>query len=118
MKRTPREFKIGYKVFLRVKLGKSFKKSSKLVARFIGPFDILQIINPINYHLELPASSSKLHNMFYVSLLNKYVPNPSHVLDVENLLMIDPLIIELKPLKVLETHTKTLQNHEFEQCKV
>lgn len=38
---TPREFKVGDNVFLRVKPFKSVIKSSKLAARFMGSFTIL-----------------------------------------------------------------------------
>jgi hypothetical protein len=48
--------------------------------RFCGPFEILDRIGPVAYMLALPASMN-VHNVFHVSLLNKYVHDPNHVID-------------------------------------
>ena len=53
---------------------------SKLAARFCGPFEILERIGPVSYMIALLASMS-IHNVFHVSLLNKYVHDPNHVID-------------------------------------
>jgi hypothetical protein len=80
---TAREFKVGEHVLLKVKPKKiSLKLGSctKLAARFCGPFEILDKIGPIVYMIALPASLN-VHNVFHVSLLNKYVHDPNHVID-------------------------------------
>lgn len=82
--RTPRDFTVGDKVFLCVKLGKSSIKSSKLATRFVGPFEILQKVNPVAYKLDLPLKLSKMHNVFHVSLLKKYINDPTHVWNVDS----------------------------------
>jgi hypothetical protein len=81
--KTAREFKVGEHVLLKVKPKKrSLKLGSctKLVAIFYGPFEILDIIGPVAYMLALHASMN-LHNLFYVSLLKKYVHDHNHVID-------------------------------------
>ena len=58
-----------------------FGKSGKLSPRFIGPFEILERIGEVAYRLALPPQLSGVHNVFHVSMLRKYEPDPSHVLD-------------------------------------
>jgi hypothetical protein len=53
---------------------------TKLAVRFYGPFDILGRRGSIAYMLVLFASMI-VHNVFRVSLLNKYVHDPNHVID-------------------------------------
>jgi hypothetical protein len=81
--RTRREFKVGDRVFLKVKANRSSLKlgsCAKLAARFCGPFEILERIGTVAYMLALPASMT-VHNVFHVSLLKKYIPNANHVID-------------------------------------
>jgi hypothetical protein len=73
--RTHREFKVGDHVFLKVKTNKSSLKlgsCAKLVARFCGPFEILERIRSVAYMIALPTSMT-VHNVFHVSLLKKYI---------------------------------------------
>jgi hypothetical protein len=61
-----REFKVGDHVFLKLKANRSSLKlgsCAKLVARFCGPFEILERIGPVSYMIALPASMS-VHNVF------------------------------------------------------
>ncbi|CAJ0968535.1 unnamed protein product [Ranitomeya imitator] len=46
--------------------------SPKFKPRFIGPYRISEIINPVSFRLALPASFA-IHNVFHRSLLRKYV---------------------------------------------
>jgi hypothetical protein len=56
------------------------RSHTKLTMRFYGPFDILGRRGPVAYMLVLFASMI-VHNVFHVSLLNKYVHDPNHVID-------------------------------------
>ena len=58
-----------------------FGKRVKLSPRFIGPFEILERIGIVAYRLALPPSMSGVHEVFHVSMLRKYMPDPSHVVD-------------------------------------
>jgi hypothetical protein len=51
-----------------------------LVARYCRPFEILENIGLVQYMLAL-YTSMRVHNVFYVSLLNKYVPDPNQIID-------------------------------------
>ena len=72
-------------MFLKVAFWKGvirFQKREKLNPRYIGPFRILDRIGPIAYHLELPSELSRIHNVFHVSMMKKYILDPSHILEV------------------------------------
>ena len=58
-----------------------FGKRGKLSARFIGSFEILERVGTIAYRLALPPSMSGVHEVFHVSMLLKYTPDPAHVVD-------------------------------------
>ena len=58
-----------------------FDKKGKLVPRCIGQFEILERVGIVAYRLALPPSLSGVHEVFYVSMIQKYTPDPSHVVD-------------------------------------
>ena len=37
-------------------------------------------MGPVAYRLKLPPELSRIHDTFHVSMLRKYIPDPSHVL--------------------------------------
>ena len=59
-----------------------FGKRGKLAPRFIGPFKILNSIGIIAYRLALPANMSGVHEVFHVSMLQRYTLDPAHVVDL------------------------------------
>ena len=84
MRRRPLEFEVGDHVFLKVIPKKGvvrFEKRGKLSSRFIGPFKILERVGTVAYWLALPPSMSGVHEVFHVSMLRKYTPDPAHVVD-------------------------------------
>ena len=48
-------------------------KGSRLNPRFIGPFEILEKLKNLAYRLALPPKLSRIHPIFHISLLKKYV---------------------------------------------
>ena len=70
-------------MFVKVSLMKGvmrFGKKRKLAPRYIGPFEILERVGMVAYRLALPPNMSKVHLVFHVSMLSKYISDPSHVL--------------------------------------
>ena len=77
------EFSVGDHVFLQVSPMKRvtwFGKESKHNPYYICPFEILDKIGVVAYCLALPPELSMIYPMFHMSMLHKYLPNPSHVL--------------------------------------
>ena len=84
MRRRPLEFEVGDHVFLKVMPKRGvvrFDKRGKPLLRFIGPFEILERIGTVAYRLALPPSMSGVHEVFHVSMLRKYTPDPAHMVD-------------------------------------
>jgi len=81
----------------------------KLAARYYGPFEILEKIGPIAYMLALLASM-RVHNVFHVSLLNKYVPDVNNIIDW-NVIQVEhkgDFWVEL--IRILDRKVKVLKN--------
>ena len=58
-----------------------FDKLGKLSPRFIGPFDILERVGTVAYRLALLPSMTGVQEVFHVSMLRNYTPDPAHVVD-------------------------------------
>ncbi|KAL4018033.1 hypothetical protein IC575_021620 [Cucumis melo] len=115
VRRKDLEFEVGDKVFLKIAPMRGvlrFERRGKLSPRFVGPFEILERIGPVAYRLALPPSLSTVHDVFHVSMLRKYVPDPSHVVDYEPLEIDENLSYTEQPVEVLAREVKTLRNKE------
>ncbi|KAL0537500.1 hypothetical protein IC582_026478 [Cucumis melo] len=121
VRRKDLEFDVGDKVFLKVAPMKGvlrFERRGKLSPRFVGPFEILERIGPVAYRLTLPPSLSAVYDVFHVSMLRKYVPDPSHVVDYEPLEIDENLSYTKQPVEVLAREVKMLRNREIPLVKV
>ena len=78
-KRREQIFQVGDKVLLstrNISLDTQARRpSKKLQPRFIGPYEVIEVISPVTYKLQLPANLS-IHPVFHVSLLKAYQDNP------------------------------------------
>ena len=84
VQRRPLEFEVGDHVSLKVNPKRGmvrFGESGKLTPRFIGLFEILEMINTVAYRLALPPSMLGVHEVFHISMLRKYTPDLAHVVD-------------------------------------
>ena len=75
---------MGDHVFLKVMPRRGvvkFGKRGKLSPKYIGPFEVLERVGTIAYWLALLLSLSSVHIVFHISMLRKYTPNPTHVVD-------------------------------------
>ncbi|KAL0539827.1 hypothetical protein IC582_024048 [Cucumis melo] len=121
VRRKDLEFEVGDKVFLKVAPMRGvlrFERKGKLSPRFVGPFEIRERIGPVAYRLTLPPSLSTVHDVFHVSMLRKYVPDPSHVVDYEPLEIDENLSYTEQPVEVLAREVKMLRNREIPLVKV
>ncbi|XP_062113959.1 uncharacterized protein LOC133824964 [Humulus lupulus] len=120
-RQRPLEFEVGEKVLLKIaplRGAMRFAKKDKSSPRYIGPFEVLEHIWKAAYRLALPPAFSRVHDVFHVSTLRKYVNDPTHVLSY-NELSIDPqLSYEEKPVAILDRKDKLLRNKTMPLVKV
>ncbi len=65
------QFEAGQQVMLHTK-NVRMAGTKKLLPRWLLPFVISKVINPVAYQQALPSSMGKLHNVFHVGLLKPY----------------------------------------------
>ncbi|XP_043710443.1 uncharacterized protein LOC122659395 [Telopea speciosissima] len=108
-------------VFLKVALMKGvmrFGKKRKLSLRYVGPFEILERVGPVAHMLALPPELSNVHIVFNVSMLKRYVGDPSHVLNYQPLQLNEDLSYVEESVKILDRKDKVLQNRAVSLVKV
>ena len=91
------EFEVEDRVFLKLSPWKGvvrFGKQGKLSPRYIGPFEIIDTIGPVVYRLDLLEELARVHNVFHISMLRKYISDPSHVLEAPEIELRDDLSYE------------------------
>ncbi|GJV43173.1 ribonuclease H-like domain-containing protein [Tanacetum coccineum] len=84
VRRKPLELQVGNRVMLKASPRKDifrFGKRGKLNPRYIGPFKILERIDPVAYKLELPKKLSSIH----ISNLKKCLSDESFIIPIKEL---------------------------------
>ncbi|XP_027067330.1 uncharacterized protein [Coffea arabica] len=94
------------------------ERGKKLQRKFVGPYKVTQHVGNVVYKLELPPSLSRIHNVFHVSMLKKYHPDPPHILQSENIEIDEALTYEEKLVKLLDLKVKELRNKRIPLMKV
>ena len=115
------EYEVGDKVFLKVSSWRKilrFGKKGKLSPRFIGSYEILERISPMAYLLALPPELTKLHNVFHVSILQRYCSDRSHILPVQAVQVQTDFSYEGQPKAILTREVKQLRNKQVPLVKV
>ncbi|XP_073016620.1 uncharacterized protein [Primulina eburnea] len=121
VRRRPLAFGVGDHVFIKIAPIKGvmrFGKKGKLSPRYIRPFEILDKIGDRAYRLALPPDLDRVHNVFHISMLRKYIANPSHVLRYESLELLPNLSYDEIPVQILDRKVKVLRNKEIGLVKV
>ena len=102
---------MGNHVFLKVSPMKSimrFGRKGKYGPRFVRPFKVLERVGTLAYKVALPPSLSKIHNVFHVSTLRKYIYDPSHVVELEPIQISKDLTYEEVPIQIMDVMDKVL----------
>ena len=104
-RRIDLQFEIGDRVFLKIPHWKGvlrFGRRGKLSLKFIGPYEIVSKVGPVTYRLKLPPELSRIHDTFHVSMLRKYISDPSHVLREQPVQLKENLTYEETPVQIVD----------------
>ncbi|XP_073226994.1 uncharacterized protein [Cicer arietinum] len=115
-RRKPLEFQEGEHVFFRVTSTIGVVralKSKKLTPKFIGPYHILRRVSLVAYQIALPPSLAKLHDVFHVSQLRKYMVDPSHIIMLDDIQLKKNIYFVIPPLSIGDRTTNHIQGKEI-----
>jgi len=74
-----------------------------LTPRFIGPYQITRQIGLVAYEIALQPHLANLHNVFHVSQLRKYVTDPTHVLEQDDVQVRENLTLGVGLVRILDS---------------
>ena len=112
---------MGDHVFLKVMLKRGvvrFGKKGKLAPRYIGSFEVLERVGTAAYRLVLPSSLSGVHEVFHVSMLRKYTPDPAHVVDWGGIIVDTDGTFDEGPAHILDSRDQVLRCKTLRLVKV
>ena len=115
------QFKVGDRIFVKVSPWKGvlgFGRRGKLKPRYIRPYKIIARVGPVAYRPYLPPELSKVHNVFHVSMLRKYIPDPSHVLRDQPVELKDNLTYKEQPMQIVDRREHILLTKVIPLVKV
>ncbi|XP_024030689.1 uncharacterized protein LOC112094320 [Morus notabilis] len=96
----------------------AFGVKGKLAPRYIGPFPIVQRVGVVAYRLALPPESSHVHDVFHVSMLRKYQPDPEAVVQWYDVPIQDDTTYDEVPVQIIDRKMKSLRHREIPLVKV
>ena len=117
----PLEFEASDHVFLKVmpkRVVIRFSKWGKLSPRYIEPFVILERVDMAAYRLALPPNLFGVQEVFHVSLLQKYTPHPTHVVDWGELIIDTNGTFEEGPVHIMDSRDQVFPRKTVRLVKV
>ena len=90
----------------------------RLCPRYMGPYEIVERIGEVAYRLRLPPELTGIHDVFHVSMLRKYVADPSHVLRDQPIELKEDLTYEERPVQIVDQKDQVFRNKVIPLVKV
>ena len=95
-----------------------FGKQGKLSPRYIGPFKVLERVGTVAYRLPFPQSLSSVHEVFHVSMLQKYTLDPTHIVDWGEFVVDVDGTFEEGPVRIMDSREQVLHGKIVRLVKV
>ncbi|XP_070040996.1 uncharacterized protein [Nicotiana tomentosiformis] len=95
-----------------------FGKKGKLNALYIGHFEVFERIGAVAYKLALLPGLSSVQSVFHVSMLRKYVGDPSHVLYFITAKLDADLTYDVELVAILDRQVQKMRSKKIASGKV
>jgi hypothetical protein len=121
VRRRDLEFAVGDEVLLKVSPTKGivhFGIKWKLSPRYIGPYLIIARVGSLAYRLQLTESMARVHPVFHISMLRKYIRDPELKIEVDPIIIHQDLTIDAQPVHVLEFSRCVIRNRTIKYVKI
>ncbi|GJU63691.1 hypothetical protein Tco_1245526, partial [Tanacetum coccineum] len=120
-RRKPLEFKVGDRVLLKVSLWKGvvrFGKKGKLAPRYVGAFEIIEMIDLVAYRLRLHEELSSVHDTFHVSNLKKCLVDANLHVPLNEIKVDKTLHFVEEPVEIMKREIKKLKRRNIAFVKI
>ncbi|GKG56816.1 hypothetical protein Tco_0582167, partial [Tanacetum coccineum] len=77
--------------------------------RYIGPFKIIAKVGTVSYRLELPEQLSRVHSIFHVSNLKKYMSDETLAIPLDEIQIDDKLHFIGESVEIMDRKVKHLK---------
>ena len=94
-----------------------FEKRGKLSLNFIGPSEILERVGTVAYRLALPSSLLGVHEVFHVSMLWRYTPDPARVVDWGEIIIDTDGTFKVGPVRIMDIRDQVLRQKTLRLVK-
>ncbi|XP_021593128.1 uncharacterized protein LOC110600571 [Manihot esculenta] len=88
------------------------------MAPYVGPFEIKDRVGIVTYRLELLLEFSQVYLVFHISILKKYISNPSHVLQPESIEINENLSYKEQLIATMDHQIYQLRSKQIPMVKV
>ena len=79
---------------------------------------MIERVGAVAYRLALPPQLSSVHDVFHVSMLRKYEPDPSHVLQWTDIDLVADVSFKERPVQILDSREQVLRGKTIPLVKV
>ena len=79
-----------------------FGRKGKLAPRYIEPFEIRSKVGEVAYRLVLLPELSRIHPVFHVSILRRYISDPFYILQSQTMELSEDLTYKEYPVEIVD----------------
>ena len=90
-----------------------FRAKGKLAPRYVGPYEIIEKINPVEYQVALPPEMEHMHNVFHILMLRDYLRDPFHIIEPTHVVLSDDYSYKERLIQIVNRRIKKLRNKKI-----